>query len=456
MVASATAKVTGPRSLVPLKLGDLPAIPLAVTGPAAAVQSAELAARRPEPAAPVRPAYPELPDLEKVARRCDLKIQALALLLRDPELMLVTSSEEAERLREKARAAGSEGLWMLDRAGEMDQATLRQAQEVFANLAAAMRLVSRSRAPLENGRAVPPQSQAEFDILMLMAEAQSSLRVLGERIGLEEDDDQFEAFAWLRQITERERVFIPRFMRLGDGADPANSGDLAARIAATDGRVSGQINGRKLLKEARSKIGYHVKHMLKEGTPIAADFERIEFGVRSLLDSGESEDVIRSLLAPLMTSPELWDAAPTSLRDLMADDADEREEDAPAARVYSPTVRRVREALGGARVVMTGGEERTHQRDRLASALGLDELEWVALREHASSEPLLSAIRRPGTRLVLLLVRLAGHAHVEDAQNECRALGIPCVLLKAGMNPERVAADIAAQASGVLNITSAA
>lgn len=450
LVSSATAKVTGPRAHVPLKLGDLPPITLAVPGTASAVQSAELAARKPEASTPV--ARAELPDLDKLARRCELKSQALALVLEDPELMLERSRDERDRLREKAASLGSAGLWPLDVGARLDTATRPLAKDALANLASAARLVHLSRQTIDGSRAVAPQSQTEFDLLMLLAEAQSALRVLCERVNLQEDDDdQYAAFMWLRQVTEQERVFVPRFMRLGDGADPANGADLRERIARAEAHLTAQVSGRKQLKEARSKIAYHAKQMLKDGQPSDAHFERIEASVRTLLANDENDEVIRSLLAQL-TSSDIWPHAPESLRDLVSDDDDEDDLDERPARSYGEQVARVRRALAGGRVVITGGEVRPHQRDRLISSLDLGELDWVSLREHASSEPLRASIRRPGTRLVLVLVRLAGHAHVEDAQNECRTLGLPCVLLKAGMNPERVAADIAAQASQVLSL----
>ena len=60
--------------------------------------------------------------------------------------------------------------------------------------------------------------------LDLLAEAQSALKVAIDRIDGPRDHDQYRAYDWLRGVAAREQIFIQRYMRLNDPADPAVQG----------------------------------------------------------------------------------------------------------------------------------------------------------------------------------------------------------------------------------------
>ncbi|MBL8991014.1 MAG: hypothetical protein JNJ48_05470 [Phycisphaerae bacterium] len=155
-------------------------------------------------------------------------------------------------------------------------------------------------------------------------------------------------------------------------------------------------------------------------------------------------------LAPAAEVAEPPSPTPALSAALMAASVARREpgaEEEPEPRRYSATVERVRAWLRGARVVLVGGAVYEHARQRLIDAFELGELEWVSIREHASSAPLESAVARPDTRLVLALVKLAGHQHIDDARRWARQHGRPLVMVPGGYNPEQVAAEIAAQVS---------
>jgi hypothetical protein len=69
-------------------------------------------------------------------------------------------------------------------------------------------------------------------VLPMIAEAQSGLRTAIERVGATEDPDQLSVFEWLKSTAARHRVYIARFMRAEDRADPASWPDLLSRIEA--------------------------------------------------------------------------------------------------------------------------------------------------------------------------------------------------------------------------------
>ena len=76
--------------------------------------------------------------------------------------------------------------------------------------------------------------------LPLVAEAQSGLRAAFQRLGAAADPDQLEVFEWLKVTAARNHVYIKRFMRADEMADPAGWYDLLARIesAGASGRQS--------------------------------------------------------------------------------------------------------------------------------------------------------------------------------------------------------------------------
>lgn len=291
--------------------------------------------------------------------------------------------------------------------------------------------------------------------LQLMATAQSALRVALRDTWLTSPDaDQDDAHAWLRLTAQRIQQLIPRHMRLDDGADPHTWAELRSEIAALKAETEALVAGASRSSQKLNKLKYDVKRIEREGK--AAPSEYWSALTAALTDLSPDDPRVREVMRSLVefTVPEEFEpaigpyvaASKASLRE------DDEDDDEYTVREYSSAVKRVRAALAGARVVLTGGEPYPHQQRKLEEAFELREVDWVSLREHASTDPLLSAIRRPGTRIVLVLVKLAGHAHVEDAQDQCRLLGIPCVLLKAGINPERVAADILSQVSVQLGI----
>lgn len=89
-------------------------------------------------------------------------------------------------------------------------------------------------------------------------------------------------------------------------------------------------------------------------------------------------------------------------------------------------------------------------------AAALRECEWVALSEHGSGAPMAAPIQRPGTALVLVIIRLTGHLHADEAREYAARAGKPCVVLPGGYNPEQVAEAVLTQAKGQLRREAAA
>src|SRR5262249_60548551 len=76
-----------------------------------------------------------------------------------------------------------------------------------------------------------PERRASLEPAMgRAAQAQSALRVAIAALGAAPDADQTKLFLWLRATGLERRVWIPRFMRQDDPADPAGSANLRERV----------------------------------------------------------------------------------------------------------------------------------------------------------------------------------------------------------------------------------
>ena len=99
--------------------------------------------------------------------------------------------------------------------------------------------------------------------LYLMAEAQSALLQSLDDAPTRVDSDQRALFLWLKDQTTRYRIYVDRFMRLDDPADPTTSADLQERLrrGARD-VLDDQERGRRR-RDALAKIHYHTKKILE-------------------------------------------------------------------------------------------------------------------------------------------------------------------------------------------------
>ena len=104
-------------------------------------------------------------------------------------------------------------------------------------------------------------------------------------------------------------------------------------------------------------------------------------------------------------------------------------------------------AGGGQGIVVIGGERNAEAVQRLTEAFELKDAEWVELTEHGPGTPMRAPIYRPDTAVVIVIIKLTGHLHSDEARDYAAAAGKPCVMLSGGYNPERVAAEIMEQAS---------
>lgn len=164
--------------------------------------------------------------LDLVSQRASVKARACRARANGIEM----SRGDAQELLNEARAMRGCWLWMLQPEGEgLSGERAERMAEVYENLARAASYVQ----GIALGEAL--DAEATASAYRLLAEAQSALWVALSDAHVQRDQDQIDAFIWLRERTRDERVYLDRFMRREDPADPDQWADLRARIDRASG-----------------------------------------------------------------------------------------------------------------------------------------------------------------------------------------------------------------------------
>ncbi|MBX9735617.1 MAG: hypothetical protein K2X32_01715 [Phycisphaerales bacterium] len=461
----ATLQKTLPVSsaIVPLKLGDA-VVHLPLTGTTeelgrARASASDVSVDDEEDGA--RSSAPSDIDLSLVERRCRLKAASCRLFIErraaaaDPD----AEREVLDRLNDmiaKAKAMESCFLWVFWRnQAQPDDAILARIADCYDAQADAVALLQRVDAVADGRRA-----EDEESAFHLLAEANSALRVALADTWLSDDDrDQAETHVWLRRETAERRVFIERHMTGDDPADPTNAADLRSRIKAQGKRLDEREAAAKKVKNALGQIKYHAGQLTK-GRPeeAPAHWTKISDAVKRLEGMGVSTTDRRIAEAVGSVAAAAW-PGPSADADhmtgvitralMLGKDSEKTAQERASAepREWSSSVLSVRGLLRGKRMVIIGGERNAEAVQRLTQAFELKDAEWVDLTEHGPGTPMRGPIYRPDTAVVIVIIKLTGHLHAEEAREYASAAGKPCVMLSGGYNPERVAAEIIEQAS---------
>lgn len=454
-------------AVVPLKIGDA-VVHVPTTGTTAELGRARAAAAEfdhgGDGRAGAHAGTSEI-DLGLIEERCRLKAASCRLFIERRGAAAGSERERDALARMNAMLARGKALpgcflWVFWRQETPpDDATLARIADCYDALAEGAALVRRID-EAEKGR----RTEEEASAMRLLAEADSALRVALEETWLTEDDrDQSEAHLWLRRETAWRRVYVERFMSLDDPADPEGAGGLRERIAGAGGRLEARLAAAKGVRAELGRIRYHAGQVVKNrGEDSAGDWSRIADAVRRLEGLGVLASDARIAEAVGPGAGALWAEGSEGgevLRGVAARAAAlagvEGEAEDPAAaepREWSARVLAVRDLLRGKRMVIIGGEPNEQAAERLTRAFELEEAEWVELAEHGPGGPMRAPIGRPDTAVVVVIVKLTGHLHADEARAHAAAAGKPCVLLSGGYNPERVAVEVLEQASERLGV----
>ncbi len=461
--ASGQRVVTGPSVIrgpvqpvssatVPLKIGDT-LVHVPVEGTTLEIGRARQAAQeslaRSEPVAVERTVL----DLALIVRRSRLKAESCRLYIQ--KRSAGTPEEEVElkrRMDEQIATAKSMPncfLWVFWRERtQPDDDALRRIALCYDALATCTDLARRSDELSGGGGR---RTDDEPAILAMLAEASSALRIALQDSWLVEDDrDQMETHLWLRQETAQRRIFISRHMAIDDPADPAGAASLIERAVAARGALEDQANKSKLVREQLNKVRYHARQIVSaKGADCDPHWRNISSAVRVLRDLGVpgTDDRIAEHLGaqaaellPDGALPDVRESLSSALESALAQDQDSGGTDDPAVeRTYSERVLQVRSWLRGRRMVLIGGEPRPRAILKLKAAFELGELDWVHLSEHGTGSPMRGPIERSDTALVVVIIKLTGHLHADEARDYAGRADKPVVLLKSGYSVEQIA-----------------
>lgn len=441
---------------VPLKLGD-EVLHLPVSGTTNEIGLARLSAQTVDVAASTAsgPAHDDgTIDLSRIVARCRLK--AAACRLQAQRLVASTSDapdllDEMNELIAKARAMVGCYLWVFNRSRPCsDSSALLLIAENYDAMADTVEAVRKCDETL--------RSQDAVDALNLLAEAASSLRAAMVGAWNREDRDQTDTHQWLKYQTALRQVFIERYMTEGDAADPRKAADVSRRAHALVVRLNGKLNHSRTITRALNKIKFHAKKIAREqGSNATSEWPKIEEALKELAAVGVSpaDRRVGDAIGPAIKIPFLESHTPPASVGAALAAAMPSTNTVKAdcdVQNLSEQVLEVRSILSGKRAVLIGGEARERTREALQAAFDLADLDWVELSEHGSSSLARPAIIRHDTALVMVLARLAGHQHVEDARGYAKSAGKPFVLLPAGFSADAISAAVLDQASQRLRV----
>jgi hypothetical protein len=409
----------------------------------------------PAPSAAERPAWKTWSsvtdaDLPLIQARCRIKAEG-ARWAAERERRLQAGAEFATEIEpkdreiiEKAKAIEGCFLWMNHSSGPSpeDLSLWDDVAGCFDTLAAGLALVGEILDDLDGNREVFEQS------LDLLAEAHSALRVAIEHIDGSVDNDQKLVHNWLRATTREQQVFIQRYMRADDPADPTAWSSISERIEQLDLQLQKGRQQEKQQQARLNKIRYHLKSV-RSGGGSDHDWKTIVDTVEAMIADGlqPSNREIRELLLPVVDNLPEMDLPPGFQRALQELDRYLATRPSVVAEVtQEPTaeVRGAAELLRGRNVVLIGGDRRPYAQEALRETFGLKELVWLDTREHQSIEGFEPYVARPDVAVVLLAIRWSSHSFGE-VKDFCDKHGKPLVRLPSGYNPNQVAFQVLAQ-----------
>jgi hypothetical protein len=287
--------------------------------------------------------------------------------------------------------------------------------------------------------------------LPLLAEAQSMLRRALQILRAPEDPDQLEVYQRVRDAAARNRVYVKRYLRTNDPADPATWRVLIDRIevfTASDDQTRQQKERIERIRQPLDRI--------HAGQPADDDWQVVVDTVEELIGDGvpPSNREIRDLLLPAIDDMPDHDDLPTGFRLVLREIDRFLSTRATAPKVaagYVPPaeVTEAARLLEGRSIVLIGGARRPEAQATLRRSLNLRDLIWIETKEHQSIESFEAVIARPQVALVLLAIRWSSHSFGEVRQY-CVNHGKPLVRLPGGYGLHQVAAQIISQCSELL------
>jgi len=393
--------------------------------------------------------------LDILAQRCRVKSDAAKLVSR--RLTTGTTADGAEEadLRHRATALPDCPLWML---AESPYVT---APKIWDDLAGAYTAAASAAELFAAWHHVPDvfRPQIAADVLSLAAESQSLLMyAVADTRGVRQDFEQIQLFVRVREATRTERVFLSRFMKREDRADPATWPSLVSRLNEATEKVKTIEHRDKNRAKHLHNLKFKSKKMQTDPAGGSDEWPRVWELIEELISSGmpASDPELREILLPLLDRvPD--DYVPSSAVGLVFREIDKHLAARPSdtvPHIDEPTaeVSEVAKLLSGREIVLIGGHVRPTHKAHLVKAFDLANVRWLSVPEHTSHTVFESDIARPEVALVLLAIRWTSHSYSEVDQY-CQKYATPLVRLPGGYGVNQVAHQILAQVGDQIRAT---
>ncbi len=327
-------------------------------------------------------------------------------------------------------------------------------RSVWVNLASAYEAVAAAADLLARWeQETDPTYERNSEVLHLAAEAQAVLFAATVETGYDRKEyDQIALFVQIREEGVARRLFINRYLRSSDRADPDGGPDLHRRITdaikKTDKPASGDKEVAKLLKNLRHKL----KPLTADPTGRDIDWPGVVRILDELIQEKQvptSHVELREILIPATTIVPDEALSPAAARafaevDRYLESKAAPEEVTNSVRSYSQDVGVVRKLLAGRDVVFIGGLVRPERKDAIELAFDLRELNWVSVPDHSSTALFEAPIARPNVAVVIIATRWICHDY-QNVREFCIKHGKHFVKLPAGYHPNQIAAAILSQ-----------
>ncbi len=299
-----------------------------------------------------------------------------------------------------------------------------------------------------------PDDDDLHKVLLLLAEAQSMLRVQVTTVGHQFDQDQRDLFYWLRQFSSRYSVYLERYMQTADAANPQRVDEFQERLEEVRKELAQKCEVLKQSRKLLQKLRFECRESAKSRAAFNERAEKLIQVVDQLVLNGmkPSNIELRGCLLPIVDwfedMEELSESMVLVLREIerfVSRNVGSSEE-APQEAAFSNEVREVAKALMGKSIFLIGGERRPTQQQAIEKAFELQTLVWDTTLEHSSLDKFIPIIEREDIFLVLLAIRWSSHSYSE-IDEVCKKCSKILVRLPGGMHPNQIAHQILAQAS---------
>jgi len=382
-----------------------------------------------------------------VAERCRVKSDACKLISK--RILDATNWDDAkeDELHQRSQGLPDCHLWMLARDPIVSSA------RAWEDLAGAYSTAAEAVLMLRDWEQAPPPLAARHAprVLGLAAEAQSVLLyAVADVRDVRVDFDQIQIFARIRSTARDRQVFISKFLKREDRADPASWSDVSKRIAEVWSQFKAYGERDKQRAKGLNSLKFKLK-TLKERSD-AAEWGRVLELVEELVNLGlhPSNPELRELLLPVFDEIPDEPRPPANVELVLREierflESRPEVDTAPKPEKYSSDVLASAEFLRGREIVLIGGQDRPKHKAALMRAFCLADIRWIVTPEHTSYTHFEPDVARHEVALVLLAIRWSSHDY-ESVKTYCDQYGKPLVRLPGGYNANQVGHHIMAQA----------